>query len=749
MMRHDDIEYEENDGNAVMIDRAISAVHRHLKLIAAFVVVATALAVVYALQLQNYYESYAIVQVDPRKKSITQVEGVIANMRGDAATIESEVDLLRSRTLLLQVIDRLKLRQDPEFNLSLPAGSKAYRPVEGAVEEATQLTNQPATIEELLNGKTDQSAKLERDWVAANLARHLSVRRVRNTLLIEIRVFSRDPVKAAQIANTFAEVYLRSQISAKEKAATLATDLLKKKIAKLRTEVTASERDVEAFKTKHQIFGEGSQTLGASQLARLMEQTVLARNTTATAKAKYEQARDLLNNGHGSGNLAEVLQSDTIRNLKNQLAQARRTQAELATKYGPRHPDMVKVQADAREAQRQLNSEISRLVSNIKNEYSVAQMREQQLLANLQQLKSKESQTNEVSVQLSELKRTADNDRQLYEALLTRYKSTAETLGMQLPDVRVAERADVPLHPSGPRRKRIVFLTFLASLGLGLLLALAREFLTFGMTRPEEAERTLELAHLSSVPALGDREGDGFNPLHGLRMIVAEPRSNYAEAIRGLRRELDVRLANRPTRIIAVTSSLPQEGTETIASNLAHHYALTQNRVLLIDCDLRRAALTRRLAPQRSNGLLEVLWHGLAPEKAILFDQSTGLHFMPAMGPSPLEPASPELLASRGMADMLGQLRQRFDTIIFDTPPLLPVIDGRIVADYADQIVFAVTWRKTPKQLAKRAIRLLGANADKLAGVVVNQVDPAALEEAQGFSIEPRQVVNDRQKYAA
>ena len=223
--------------------------------------------------------------------------------------------------------------------------------------------------------------------------------------------------------------------------------------------------------------------------------------------------------------------------------------------------------------------------------------------------------------------------------------------------------------------------------------------------------------------------------MHTLRMIVAEPRSAYAEAIRNIRRELDVKLAHLPSRVIAVASSLPGEGTETIASNIAHHYALTKNKVLLIDGDLRRASLTRRLAANRNSGLLEVLWHGSEPDSAILHDQSTGLHFLPAMGPSPLEPANPELLASPHMMHVLSQLRQQYDTIVFDVPPLLPVIDGRILADYADQIIFSITWRRTPKQLAKRALRLLGANNSKVAGVVVNEIEQSALEDAMGFSI--------------
>ncbi len=724
-MDQDYDEYEEDDGaSSALVERALSAVRRRLVLISVLTVIGTGLATAYALTLQNYYEAYSVVQIDPRQKSITNVEKVFSGMRSDSASIQSEVQLIGSTPLLLKVIDALNLRADPEFG-----GYRDY-----SAEKNVTTTTRPSTVEDLLARRLEQPGGPRRDYVAASLANKLAVRRVKNTLLLEIKAYSLSPEKAARIANTLADVYLKDKIQSKQSAAGLASDLLGKKLDTLRLELAKAETDVERFKGRHQIFEDGNLRLGRSELARLMEQTVHARNATAAARAKFEQAEDVLRSGRDNGNLSDVLQSKTITRMKDELSKARRKRAELATKYGPRHPDMQQSVADVGEAQRQLDSEITRLVSNVSNEYNVARGREKQLQSDLSKLKSQQSSTNEVSVELSELKRRAQNTRQVYESLLSRYKTTTETQNLQLPDVRVVERANIALQPSGPNRKRFVIVGLIGTLGASLLLILALEFMTSGISRPEDAERVFDIAHLSSIPAIDDRSGPDFNPTHALRMIITEPGSAYSEAIRNIRRELDVKLPNQQSRVIVVASSLPEEGTETIASNIAHHYALTNNRVLLIDGDLRRASLTRRLAAQRTSGLLEVLWHGSSPDHAILRDQSTGLHFMPAMGPSPLEPASPELLASPHMAQTFAQLKTQFDTIIVDVPPLLPVIDGRILADYADQIIFSITWRKTPKQLAKRALRLLGENQDKVAGVVVNQIEPSAFEDSLGFT---------------
>ncbi len=225
-------------------------------------------------------------------------------------------------------------------------------------------------------------------------------------------------------------------------------------------------------------------------------------------------------------------------------------------------------------------------------------------------------------------------------------------------------------------------------------------------------------------------DGPGLDPLRSIRLVLAE-------TARNLRRER----ARHPARIGHASPDrqfarhhagfeLAWRRKDIIASNLAHHYALTGQRVLLIDGDLRRAPLTRKLAPQRALGLLDTLVRHQPVESAILHDKASDLYFLPAMSPTPLETARPEMLASRRMAETIHSLTKQFDIILIDAPPLLPVVDARILADYSDQIVFVTTWRKTPKQLAKRALQSLGFNHEKVAGVVMNSVAQHALEES-------------------
>jgi capsular exopolysaccharide synthesis family protein len=267
---------------------------------------------------------------------------------------------------------------------------------------------------------------------------------------------------------------------------------------------------------------------------------------------------------------------------------------------------------------------------------------------------------------------------------------------------------------------------------LGLGLAILLELLAPGISRHEDVSRAFDIDHLSSVPSPNDGKAI-LSASKAVRLVVAEPQSRYADAIRNARRELDMRRTSAAPRIILVTSSVAGEGAEVIASNLAHNYAMTGGRPLLIDGDLRLLPLTRQLAAERSRGLLDQIIDGQLIEAAILRDALTGLHFLPAMGPAPPQRSIPETLNSDAMAQALAGLKSHFDTIVISVPPLLPVIDGRILADYADQIVFVVAWQKTPKQVAKAALKTLGINDRKLAGVVLNDVAPESLDETRGW----------------
>lgn len=747
---------EQGGATSFSLARVISAMRRHFRTIFAIVFTTGLVTGSLLLMLPNSYDASAIVQIDPRKKTISDLEGVISELNADAATIESEAEIIRSRAILLKVIDLLKLRGDPEFAegksllavatelLGWSTPSNRQTALADADADPTAGRTNTDALESIKGPQSPGASLPQRDAIAASIYDRLTVRRVRTTLLIEIRFTSSDPVKAARIANTIAEVYLAEQLAAKKRAAGYATEVLETKLGEMRAKLATAERAVESYKSQSGIFASEGQVLSEKQLARLMEQTIIARNNTAEARAKFQQAKSLREQGLDETTIADVLDSHTVRLMKEKLADASRKRAELASKYGRLHPALREAEAEVADARSKVEAEVRSVLAQLENAYQQAAAREQQLLGDLEERKAQEAEAKDKTVGLKDLEREAETTKQLFEALLTRYKQTAETADLQLPDARLVEQADTPLRPSSPKRKQIFAVSIATSLMLAIGLALFLEFGTTGIGMPEDAEAVLDLAHLSSLPLLADAGTQEFDEMRNVRLMIAEPIGPYAEAVRDVRRELDVRHQQtaadmvrngiQPGRIVLVAASLPGEGSSVLASNLAHHYALTGKRTLLIDADMRHANLSRELLPVRPRGLLDALRGDTGIEQTIYRDALTELCFLPATANGPGTLNNPELLSTPVLARTLHGLREQFDVIILDAPPLLPVMDTRILADHADQILFVMAWRNTPKTLAKRALKSLSFNSDKIAGVVINKVDPAVLAASQGYA---------------
>ena len=717
-----EMQREEEGGFA--IGDLLGALRRRAWLIVLVTALAGLAAVGVALMLTNQYEAVATIQIDPRKKTIVMLDAVLPDIAGDTPTIESQVEILKSKVIALKVIDALGLREDPELGGTVAVSEAAA----GAAKEARRSLDVAEAARRVSGPDAADigSDRPERDIVAAEFASRLKTLRVRNSLVVEIFFRSRDPVKAARIANTIAEVYIRDQIDMKIRATGLAAELLGPKLDGLRAKVSEAEHKVARFKSENGIIDSEGQLLSEKQLARLMEQTVTARNGIAEARAKFEQMQAIARGG-ANRNIGDVLQSHTVHLLKEQRARATKQEAELLTKYGIKHPEIAKVRAQIADIEAQISRETDQIFANVKNDYEVALERERTLEANLNQLKEQQSVSKEVTVQLRNLEREAETSRKVFETFLARYKQTVETQDLHLPDARIVEKADVPFAPIAPKRKQIVLIGLVLGLGLGAGLALLLELMRTGLSRAEETEAVLGVPLLAGVP-LAKRSSDGLSdPTLSLRIVLAQPNGLFAKAIGDLRDRLDHRRPDSGARVIVFTGSLPNEGTTVVAANLALSVAIKGERTLLIDCDMRRSRLTHHMALDQMPGLADAIGHGQDFETVILKDTVTGLAVIPAgdVGRFPFSPQ--EALEAPGFAQRLSRLKAHFDTIVVDAPPLLPVVDARLLAGYADEVVLVASWQKTPRDVIRRAIRALGVNAALLSGIVLNRVDAKAL----------------------
>jgi polysaccharide biosynthesis transport protein len=701
----------------------------------ALLVFLAALAVV--ILLPSRYTATSSVIVDSRKVTvIADQQDVLGRVGTETGSIESEVEILQSSNLARKVIAKLKLDQDEEF-----APKPGFM---NLAMTALGVPPDPKVTQERLSQTLEEFAKI------------LDVKRSGLTYVIDIRVTTKSPEKSALIANSLAEAYVADQLNAKIDATRRANQWLTDKAEELRKRVSDAERAVEVYKGENGLLDPGGESLPDRQVAQLSEQVGIARARVSELQAKLRRLTDAAQSG--SSNAAafpEVQQSPLIQNLRSQMGEVSRREADILARYGERHPRVINIRSELDGLRRQINAEIGRFVTASRNEYEVARARLQSLETSLNQLKDQSAQTNQASVRLKELTRDADAVRTLFQSYLARASQTNEQQSLQNPDSRIVSAALAPKNASQPRRGLILGISLLAGLGLGCGLALLAESLNRGFRAPEEVERHLGLPHFASLPHL---RAFKLNPLRiksqrlkaqvmrwlkapfrllGLaskedeaatkiithqRYAVDNPHSSYAEGIRAVRFALKHTALFRPAKIIAVVSALPDEGKSTTAANLAHYLASSGEKTLLIDADLRNPTMSFTVGERGRAGLVEVVSGQASLNDALTVDPVSNLSILGVSGQkSMVQPA--EILLSDWFTSFLSNVRQNFDVIILDAAPLLPVVDGRIVMDQADAALLIVKWNETDREAVIAALRETPAANEKLLGVVLNGID--------------------------
>ena len=691
---------------------------RKMVFIGTFVLV-TAIAVLIVIQQTPLYTAKGLVMIDSRTTQVVDIEAVLSGLSSDAAAVQNQVQIIRSRALARRVVDRLGLADDPEFNAALrPEGGLSLSSV---VSMAMDLLPE-GWLRALRGGDESiplspaQEAERTQAGVIDAFNGKLTVSPVGFSSVIAISIESEDPQNAALIVNTVSEQYILDQLEAKFEATRQATEWLNDRTSDLRKQVQASERAVEAYRAKSGLVEGKGEMIGSQQLSELNSQVIAAQARGAEAEARLQQVQVLLGTKNGVESAAEVLQSPVIQSMRAQESEVLRKASELATRYGERHPKMINVRAEIVDLRTSIANEVRKIVQGLSNEVEVARAREQSLRASLKKLEARVVTENRSEVRLRQLQREADANRLLFQTFLSRFKETSEQQGIQQADARIISKAAVPLTPSYPKKGQTVGLAGFASLFLGALLVFLLERLDHGVRSPEQIER------LTGVPALG------MVPLiRGLakrrqaaKYVLEKPSSGVAEAVRSLRTTLILCDVDQPPKVICISSSLPKEGKSTLALWLTRVAASSGEKVLLIDCDLRRPTIHSALEIGNEANLVDHLAGELSLVDTIVVDEASGAHVILAKGISgnPLG-----LLGSNNMKRLIATARERYDWVVLDTPPVLAVSDAKLLSQLADKTVFLAKWDTTPREALLAGLKQLTDIGADLAGVMLVQAN--------------------------
>ncbi|OEU72234.1 MAG: hypothetical protein BA874_10450, partial [Desulfuromonadales bacterium C00003068] len=461
---------------------------------------------------------------------------------------------------------------------------------------------------------------------------------------------------------------------------------------------------------------EDRMTVTPEKLSEINIQLVRAQSRRKELEALYSKVRKLGHNYQAATTISAISVDPALQAIRAQILGTEKSIMELSNKYGPKHPLMVKVKGDLQVLNRKRNQEIDRLVESIKNEYELAQANEISLRAQLSSTKTEALLLSEKFIQYGALKRVVDTNRQLYDALMLKLKEKSITEETRPVNLWIVEEATIP---SKPARPWVAMNLLLAAIvgglgGLGLILFL--EYLDNTIKDPEEVEARSGIPVLTTVSLWRD-------PAKSLDHAVwDDPHSSFAESYRALRTAIQLSFPNSPPKKILLTSSGMGEGKTTTSVNLAFALAHSDNRVLLIEGDLRKPRLHKMLKISNVKGLSSYL-AGAADINIIQKGPLPKLAIIPA-GPIPPNPS--ELLTSNRMNVLLDSMSKEFDFIICDSPPILPVADTRILSRLFDGVIMISKSGVTTYELLERSRKLLDDMGARILGLVINGFDAKA-----------------------
>ncbi len=700
------------------LDRLIGAFRRNQRLFVAVTLVVFALVAFVTTSSSPRYQAYATVLINEHPPDVlhlnelTAQDAEAAAIAADSSAVDTQVEILRSRALAAGVVDQLRLDQDPEFNGALRrpgllARLFAYLPfMSGGPAEDAALTKQ-RQYENVINA------------VMADL----QVKRTGLTYTISLAFSAYEPAKAAVIANTFAQRYLTEGVDSTIDQTSTAMSWMDGKLAQLRQDVTAADAAVEQYKISNNLLSGVGSTLTQQEISNLDAQLATARAADAEQDARLKTAESQLAAGSNGGDVSAAMDNPVISSLRTQQAQASAQLADLQARYGDKHPEVIKAKNALAEINNQIQSQIQRVLSTLRAESVVAHTRTASLTASADQARGALAGNNRDLVKLNQLQSDDEAAKAIYDAFLVRYKEATAKEGVTASSARVVTQAKLPTRPLSPNKKLDVVIAVVLGLAAGVIAIAIAELFRRGVSNPAEAEQAFELPALSELPTLASTlEGAtrGRGRLNPVDYVAAKPLSLFAEAFRNLRAALVSSRSGVNVKVIAMTSSLPDEGKTTAAICLARTMALSGASVVLVDCDLRQRSINRLLPAAPAAGLLEVLGGTASLGQVLVKDSKTDMAILP-LAKSAFTPR--DIFGTLAMDRLLQELRARYDYVVLDTAPVLAVADTRVLCPKADAVLLLVKWRRTPRKAVLAALRTLNPEDTFIAGIALTQVN--------------------------
>lgn len=687
---------------------------RHRYLIGASAVIVGGAAAMIALSLPSYYVAESRVQVGVQSPRFfnNNIEAVLADASPDQERVQSEGYVILSRDVARQVINRLNLEANPEFNTDLqkPSRWSQFMASYGPAAWMTWLGGEKGEQEPV----RDPAAARESRMVDRLLSR-VDVTTLGRSHVLSVKVDAQNPDTAAAVANALADAYLDFQRREKIEAAERVDKFLQNRIGELREQVRKSDQAVEDYRRRFGLYKGQTSGVTSQQITELNTQLLQAQSGKTEAESRLQEAQSIQKGGLGGESVPEVLRSPLIAALKQQQAEAERKAAELNAAYGPRHPLMINARSELGNIRGRVAAEVAKVIDGLSREARSASARYEAIKQNFEQLKGQMGDVNERAIELDALERDAAVNRNLLEAMLNRAKQTIGQDEIQRANAKLVSPAAAPFRPSYPPKMLLAFLGAIGGIMAGSAFALMREGADRTFRRADQIVSATGLPVIAMVPQLG---GGTPPQVHVLR----KPTSPFSEALRRLHIGLELSEVAESPKTVLLTSAAPAEGKSVMVASLGRLLASNGKRVLLVDCDWRCPKLHQLFRCSNRNGLAGLLTSETASlDDFVHHDALSGVDVITA---GEWTPQTTHLMTSSRMRVVLDALAPDYDQIILDTPPVLVGAEVLAFSRMVEKVVFVVRWGHTPREDVLEALKqVIEAQAD-VAGVVMSRVIP-------------------------
>jgi polysaccharide biosynthesis transport protein len=677
---------------------------KHRYIILGVTILAVTVGAYDAFHTPPVYESVSRVEVKPNEIAGADVGNYLEGEDSESLDLSTEVNILQSDAVLFETAQNLNL-------LSMVRGETVKNAAPDSASASRPISPQ------------------ERAAMIGIVRGGLFITIVPGTRILEIRYRGTDPKLATAIVNELVDTYSDEDLRTKFERTEHVSGWLQKRLDDLRQEAADTQRQLADYQKAHNI-------VGADENSNLTVQTLerISSDLDASeAERIQDEARMQEFNSMKPDMIALMGDDTTLASLQNQLTDLQTQRAQLAARFGPNHPQIQQLDIQISQVQAEVDKEVQIARNQIHNEYVGALGTEGALRRRLGTQEDAAYRLNSDVAQYAILRHEAELTRTLYDTLQMRLKEASVTAGLSAANITVVDRADVPFVPVAPRKGMILMMGLFGGLLVGSVLSFVIESVDDRLRTSEEVESASMLPSIAAIPHMlsgpewrksaGKEEPALSIPTAPQQLITLwDPKSNGAEAYRGMRSSLLLSSIDNPPRVIVVTSCFPAEGKTTTCLNLAIVLAQRGERVLLVDADLRRGSLHRAFAmSDQSFGLSTALsqpgQHLDIPSPLV---ELPHLHVLPT-GPRPPNPA--EMLSSNRMEEQMREWTREFDRIVIDTAPLLAVSDTQAMAVRADAVLLIARAGVTRKRALIRARDLLWRINAPVAGVVVNDVD--------------------------